>query len=235
MRMRTMQTAPILHSATSCYTHSQLHPQGYIFSCCSCLPAYLQSLSLIQFTILHFWQQGWRQPLVKSIPSTQVRTNGHYMSNNWDMYLQPIGLRRRQKRAIFLSVIGVSTYKLLSSLLALAKPGEKSHTFLIDKLSKHFTPAPSKIVERFKFHTRFRKPGESITAFVSELCSLAKSCNFRDTMETMLRDHIACGINDTIIQHCLLSEKEWTLLIICLHLLYYFVFRTRSICFRNIY
>ena len=63
-------------------------------------------------------------------------------------------------------------------------------------------------MERFKFHTRFRKPSESVTAFVSELRFLAKSCNFRDTLNTMLRDCIVCGINDTIIQHRLLSEKE---------------------------
>ena len=62
-------------------------------------------------------------------------------------------------------------------------------------------------MERFKFHTRFRKPGESVTAFVSELRSIAKSCNFGDTLKTMLRDHIVCGINDSIIQRRLLAEK----------------------------
>ena len=75
---------------------------------------------------------------------------------------------------------------------------------------EHFTPAPSEIVERFKFHTRFRKPGESVTAFVSELCSIAKYCNFGDTLETMLRDRTVCGINDAVIQRRLLSEKELT-------------------------
>ena len=112
-----------------------------------------------------------------------------------------------KKRAVFLSVIGPSNYKLLSSLLAPDKPGDKEYKALVDKLSEHFTPAPSKIVERFKFHTRFRKPGESVTAFVSELRSIAKSCNFGDTLETMLRDRIVCGINDSIIQRLLLAEK----------------------------
>ena len=127
--------------------------------------------------------------------------------DEWPLYVERLGhvfvaneiTEEDKKRAIFLSVIGASTYELLSSLLAPVKPGEKSYTFLIDKLSKHFTPAPSEIVERFKFHTRFCKPGESVTAFVSELRSLAKSCNFGDTLETMLRDRIVCGINDTII------------------------------------
>ena len=80
----------------------------------------------------------------------------------------------------------------------------------MDKLSEHFTPAPSEIVERFKFHKRFRKPEESVTAFVSELRSIAKYCNFGDTLETMLRDRIVCGINDAVIQRQLLSEKELT-------------------------
>ena len=63
-------------------------------------------------------------------------------------------------------------------------------------------------MERFKFHTRFRKPRESVTVFVSELRSLAKSCNFGDTLEMMLQDRIICGISDSIIQCHLLSEKE---------------------------
>ena len=49
--------------------------------------------------------------------------------------------------------------KLLSSLVAPAKPGEREYSALVDKLTEHFTPAPLEIVERYKFHTRFRKSG----------------------------------------------------------------------------
>ena len=100
---------------------------------------------------------------------------------DWPLYVERLGhvfvangiTEEVKKRAVFLSVIGPSNYKLLSSLLAPDKPGDKEYKTLIDKLSEHFTPAPSEIVERFKFHTRFRKPGESVTAFVSELRSIA--------------------------------------------------------------
>ena len=51
-----------------------------------------------------------------------------------------------KKRAVFLSVIGASNYKLLSSLVAPAKPGEKEYSALVDKLTEHFTPAPSEII-----------------------------------------------------------------------------------------
>ena len=115
-----------------------------------------------------------------------------------------------KKQAVFLSVIGASNYKQLLSLVAPAKPREKEYSALVDKLTEHFTPAPSEIVERYKFHTSFRKSVESVAAFVSELRSIAKLCNFRETLETMLHDRIVCGINDTVIQCRLLSEKDLT-------------------------
>ena len=57
-----------------------------------------------------------------------------------------------RKRAIFLSVIGPRTYKLLSSLVAPSKPGEKTYDELVVALTEHHSPAPSEIVQRFKFN-----------------------------------------------------------------------------------
>ena len=108
------------------------------------------------------------------------------------------------KRAVFLSVIGSATYKILRNP---AKPGEKSYADLVDT-SKHFKPAPSEIVECFRFNSRVRKPGESIAAFIAELRALAEFCNFGDTLEAMLRDRIVCGINGDSIQRRLLSESK---------------------------
>ena len=76
----------------------------------------------------------------------------------------------------------------------------------MDTLSKHYKPAPLEIVERFRFNSRIRKPGESVAAFVSELRALAEFCNFGDTLEVMLRDRIVCGINEDSIQRRLLSD-----------------------------
>ena len=115
-----------------------------------------------------------------------------------------------KKRAVFLSVIGAGTYKTLRNILSPAKPGEKEYSELVDKLSKHFRPAPSEIVERFKFHSRSRKPGESVATFVAELRSYAEFCNFGDTLEAMIRDRLVCGINDTAMQKRLLSEPSLT-------------------------
>ena len=119
-----------------------------------------------------------------------------------------IGDDADKKRAVFLTVVGATTYKLLRSLVSPSKPGEKSYADLITVLSAHFNPPPSVIVQRFKFHTRCREPGESVAVFVSQLRSLSEHCKFGTTLEDMLRDRIVCGINDNAIQKRLLAEPE---------------------------
>ena len=74
-------------------------------------------------------------------------------------------------------------------------------------LSDHYCPQPSEIVQRAKFYKRVRQPGESVATFLSELCSIAEYCNFGDSLETMLRDRLVCGINDDCIQQKSLSEE----------------------------
>ena len=93
-----------------------------------------------------------------------------------------------RKRSILLSVLTPKTYKLLRSLLSPEQPKDKSFAQIVEVLQKHHTPSPSEIVQRFKFHSRSRKEGESIASYVAELRSLAEHCNFGDTLSTMLRE-----------------------------------------------
>ena len=113
-----------------------------------------------------------------------------------------------KKRAIFLSVVGPVTYRLLKSLVAPDKPGSKSYDDLVKQLTEHYDPTPSETVQRHKFHSRVRGEGESVATFVSELRSIATFCNFGDRLDEMLRDRIMCGIANKKIQDRLLSESK---------------------------
>ena len=77
---------------------------------------------------------------------------------------------------------------------------------LVEKLSKHFKRAPSAIIERFKFHSWNRKPGESAATFIAELRLLAEFCNFGKTLDVMLHDHNVCGSNELVIRKQLLAQ-----------------------------
>ncbi len=86
------------------------------------------------------------------------------------------------------------------------KPGDLAYKDLIDLIQQHHSPKPSVIVQRFKFHSHFRKPGDSIAKFVAELRQFSEHCEFGTVLEDMLRDRLVCGINDDVIQCRLLGE-----------------------------
>ena len=111
---------------------------------------------------------------------------GHFLAANGVTTEEP-------KRSIFLSVIGPKTYKVLCSLVQTSQDRDKSFAELVQALKSHYNPEPSEIVERYKFHTRFRKPGESVATFVSELRTLAQTCNFGDSLGDMLRNRLVCA------------------------------------------
>ena len=79
-----------------------------------------------------------------------------------------------KKRAVFLSVVGAETFKVLRSWrkVVCGAPPEAD-----------YSPKPSEIVERFKFHTCFRKPCESVATYLAQLRALSKYCNFGASLD----------------------------------------------------
>ena len=107
-------------------------------------------------------------------------------------------------------MIGPGPYKLLQSLLTPDKPSDKTFEELTALLSKHYSPPPSEVIQRYRFNSRSRNAGESIAAYVADLRRLAEFCNFGTTLEKMLRDRIVYGVNCEGIQRKLLAERELT-------------------------
>ena len=60
----------------------------------------------------------------------------------------------KKKVPVFVSVVGENIYALLRSLLAPAKPQDKSFEALVAELKKHFEPKEVVIAERFNFNQR---------------------------------------------------------------------------------
>ena len=80
----------------------------------------------------------------------------------WPQYVERLGhyfkankiTAEDMKTAVFLTLIGPKTYKLLRSLVHPAAPGDKSYEELVQVLTKHYKPMPSETVQRFRFNTR---------------------------------------------------------------------------------
>lgn len=86
-----------------------------------------------------------------------------------------------------MSVIGVQNYKLLTNLVAPAKLGKKPICFWWGNFQNILLQLPQKLLSVSNFTQDFANL-ESVTAFVSKLHSITKSCNFGNTLETMLHD-----------------------------------------------
>ena len=115
-----------------------------------------------------------------------------------------------RKKFILLTVVGPATYKQLRSLVSSAKVDDKTYTQWVEALQAFHSPRPSEIVQRCKFNSRYRQPGESVSMFVSELRSLVELCSYGAVLDDMLRDRLVCGINNLSIQRRLLSEQDLT-------------------------
>ena len=137
-------------------------------------------------------------------------------SEDWDSYTERIGQYflandvkdADKKRAILLSTYGPSTYRTIKNVLAPQAPADVPYEDIVRAMSTHLQPKPSVIVERYKFHSRSRHPGESVADFVAELKRLSEHCEFGAALDEMIRDRIICGIVDERWQKRLLAEPK---------------------------
>uniref|UniRef100_A0A1X7SIH3 Retrotransposon gag domain-containing protein n=1 Tax=Amphimedon queenslandica TaxID=400682 RepID=A0A1X7SIH3_AMPQE len=126
------------------------------------------------------------------------------------MYLEANDVPDVKRVPVFLSVIGASNFSLLSSLLAPAKPSEKTVDELLEVLKAHFSKKRVTIAERYRFYNRSQQAGESAVQYAAELRQLAIHCRFDTFLDQALRDRFVCGLRDTAAQRKLLSGEDQT-------------------------
>ncbi|CAI5639180.1 unnamed protein product [Oreochromis niloticus] len=72
-------------------------------------------------------------------------------------------------------------------------------------------PQHNRTMERYRFHTRNQKPGETLESFISDLKIKAKCCHFGDLTDELLSDRIVCGVISDTLRKALLRDSELTL------------------------
>ena len=82
------------------------------------------------------------------------------------LFFEANSIEEGKQVAVFLSAIGPKTYKLLRDLMAPTRP-KKPLKDIIAVLEEHFEPKPLVIAERFHFHRRQQRVGESIAQISS--------------------------------------------------------------------
>jgi hypothetical protein len=127
-----------------------------------------------------------------------------------DMYFEANDVKPEKKKAVLLSSCGKAAYKLVRGLVAPKKPSEKSYEELCSLFAKHYDPTPSEVLASYRFGTRHRQEGESVSSYVAELQRLSQHCGYGAMLGRMLRDQLVVGINNDRIQSRRLELKDLT-------------------------
>lgn len=112
--------------------------------------------------------------------------------------------------ATFLHVAGEEAIKVNNTFVF--RDDEKDKIAVLKKKFQDYCePRKNLTYLRHMFFTRAQGPTETIDAFVTELKSKAKDCEFGDLHDSLIRDRIVCGIREDNVRGRLLREADLTL------------------------
>lgn len=86
-----------------------------------------------------------------------------------------------------------------------------SYKELKEFLDKQFTGKRNIIYMRAKFNSRVQKDGELAEAYIGELISMAKNCDFKSLENELIRDRLVVGIRDIKLSETLQMDESLTL------------------------
>lgn len=82
----------------------------------------------------------------------------------------------------------------------------------LDVLKKKFrdlcTPQTNVSMERFKFNSQVQRQNESIQSYVAVLKTLAKTCQYGELKDELIRDRLVVGLQQENVRKRLLREKK---------------------------
>ncbi|GFS18344.1 polyprotein [Elysia marginata] len=131
--------------------------------------------------------------------------------DNFSLQVHQKKKEQEKKRAVLLTVIGPTQFRLLKDLTAPESPATKTYDELCQALKSHHAPTPPKYLCRAKFDQRTRQPNESISSFIAALRHLSEHCEFGSTLNERLCEKFVTGVNHVEIQRKLILETNLTL------------------------
>ena len=116
----------------------------------------------------------------------------------FEQYRQASGLVEKDEQrqvSTLLYCLGEEAEEVLATTL-ISDDNKKKYQKVIEEFDKYFKVKKNVIYERARFNRRSQLPEESVDRFITEVHSLADSCEFGTMKEELIRDHLVVGIRD---------------------------------------
>ena len=153
-----------------------------------------------------------KPPDALNLSSGNVAENWRRWSTRWELYKKAAGvatLEQDVQCAVFLHVIGDAAVDVYETMTF--ADGENNRLEpLVKKFKDYCNPRKNVTFERYVFNCRNQKE-EGIDQYVTELKTLAGSCEYGVLRDGLIRDRVVCGINDNSVRGRLLRDHELTL------------------------
>ena len=112
---------------------------------------------------------------------------------------------------MFLACIGSAAYGVFRTFKFENTDDTADVSKIVDAFQKHCIGEANVTYERFLFHQRVQQPGESVDDFLSDLRKMARTCEFAQLEDSLVRDRIVIGIRDEPTRRRLLQIKTLSL------------------------
>ena len=136
-------------------------------------------------------------------PPDPLKLHGNLAENfktfeqSFNTYLAALGLDtkpEKQKSSTLLHVMGEGAVKIYNGFIWADDEDKNKVDTILKKLKDYCTPRKNLVFERSKFNDRTQKSSETFDEFYSDVSNLAKSCEFGDMENDLIRDRICVGV-----------------------------------------
>ena len=129
----------------------------------------------------------------------------------FDLYLMASGNIEEDEKvqcAILLHVIGEEGLRTYNTFKFAIGEDPNKISALEKKVEDYVNPKKNTVFERYRFWECKQQEGETIDQFITELKTRAKSCEFGEQHDSMIRDGIVFSGRDTRLKERLLGESS---------------------------
>ena len=130
------------------------------------------------------------------------------------LYLRASGANTKDEStqvAILLHTMGEQAIDLFRSFVFVTPADKDKIDPVLEKFETYFTPKTNVVLERFNFNKATPADGEQIESYLSRLRTLAKTCEYGDLANDLIRDRIVVTILDKGLKERLLREPDLSL------------------------
>ena len=143
-----------------------------------------------------------------------LKENWRRFRQLFDIFLVASGINKKAedvKTNTLLHLIGPDAVEIFNTF-EFAEPGDKAKLApVLEKFEQYCNPRKNVIFERHVFNTRCQGSSETVDTYVTDLRMKARSCEFGELKDSLIRDRIVCGIKSDTVRSRLLRDCDLTL------------------------